>query len=159
MVLRRVAQFVCLFGVLLCPCLGWAQSTLNSDQIRSGAISSSKLVVANKTLTKSIDIFDPTTDDTNKVQFYWPAAVTLQRVACSTDTGTATIQFDERAEATPNTAGTDALTSALVCDTDSQTTTGFSDSVQAADVPINLQITAASGTPGIVRIHVKAQIN
>jgi hypothetical protein len=131
----------------------------SGGEIADGSVNSSDLATANKTVTKTFSIFDPTTSDTNKVQLYWPAAVTLQRVACATDAGTVTIQFDERAEATPNTAGTNSLTASLVCDTDSQTTTGFSDSGIAVDVPHNLQITATSGTPTIVRIHVKAQIN
>jgi hypothetical protein len=134
-------------------------ANVSSAMIADGVVASTDLATANKTVTKSIDIFDPTTADTNKIQFYWPAAVTLQRIACSADTGSVSINFDERGEATPNTAGTNTLASALVCDTDSQTTTSFSDSTQAADVPINLQITATSGTPTAVRIHVKAQIN
>ena len=126
----------------------------------AGTVTSTQLATANKTITKTINIFDPTTGDTNLVQIYWPAAVTLVRVACSIDTGTSvTIQFDERAEATPNTAGTDSLTSALVCDTDSQVTTSFSDAGIAIDVPHNLQITGVVGTPGVVRIHVKATVN
>ena len=134
-------------------------ANVSSVMISDGVVASADLATANKTITKSIDIFDPTTSDTNKIQFYWPAAVTLQRVACSVDTGTVTIQLDERAEATPNTAGVDAMTAALVCSTTTGTTTSFSDTVHAVDVPINLQITATSGTPTIVRIHVKAQIN
>ena len=134
-------------------------ASVGSSDITDGEVASSDLATANKTITKTVSIFDPTTSDTNKVQFYWPAAVTLQRVACATDAGTVTIQFDGRAETTPNTAGTNSLTSSLVCDTDSQVTTIFSDSGIAIDVPHNLQITAASGTPSIVRIHVKAQIN
>ena len=128
-------------------------------EIADGTVDSNDLATANKTISKSIVIFDPTTDDTNKVHIYWPAAVTLARIAYSVDTGTVSINFDERAEGTPNTAGTNTLSSALVCDTDSQVTTSFSDSGIAIDVPHNLQITATSGTPTIVRIHVKATIN
>ncbi|MBI1941544.1 MAG: hypothetical protein HYS33_08575, partial [Acidobacteria bacterium] len=131
----------------------------NGTNFVGGQVSSNQLATANKTVTKSIVIFEPTTSDTNKIQLYWPAAVTLQRIACSADTGTVSINFDERAEATPNTAGTNTLASALVCDTDSQVTTSFSDSGIAVDVPYNLQITATSGTPTVVRIHVKAQVN
>lgn len=123
------------------------------------SVSSTQLATANKTISKSIVILTPTTSQTNLAQFYWPSAVTVQRVACSTDTGTATIQFDERAEGTPNTAGTNMMTSSLVCSTSTATTTSFSDSAEAADVPINLQVTATSGTPGVVRIHVRAGIN
>lgn len=111
------------------------------------------------TLVKSINIDTPATSVTNKYQFTWPHAITLTRVWCSVDTGTVTIQLDERAEATPNTAGTNSLTSAIVCDTDSQVTTSFSDAGIAADVPHNIQITATSGSPTVVRLHVKATIN
>src|SRR3990167_8184883 len=133
--------------------------TISGGEMVNETVTSTQLAAGNKTINRAINIFDPTTGDTNKVQIYWPAAVTLTRVVCSVDTGTVTIQFDERAEATPNTAGTDSLTSALVCDTDSQVTTSFSDAGIAVDVPHNLQITGASGTPTIVRIHVKATIN
>lgn len=130
-----------------------------SADIASGAVSSTQLATANKTLTKSIVIFSPTTSDTNLAQFYWPAGVTLQRIACSTDTGTVDINLDERSESAPNTAGTNALASALSCTTTTGTASSFSDSVEAGDVPVNLQIAATSGTPGVVRIHVKAQVN
>lgn len=111
------------------------------------------------TVKKSINILNPTTGETNKVQLEYPLAATITEVSCSVDTGTVTIQFDERARATPNTAGTDVMTSTLACDTDSQTTTSFSNASMAADVPVNLQITATSGTPTIVRIHVEATMD
>jgi hypothetical protein len=120
-------------------------------------VTPSKLTAAARQETKSANILDPTTSDTNKVQFAFANAVTIQRVWCSTDTGTVTIQFDERAEATPNTAGTNVLTSSLACDNDTQATTGFSNATIAQYVPMNLQITATSGTPTIVRIHVAYQ--
>ena len=128
-------------------------------EIADGTVDSNDLATANKTLSKDFVIPSPTTSNSNQVQIYWPAAVTIQRIACSTDTGTASINFDERAESTPNTAGTNTLSSALSCTTTTGTTTSFSDSTIAADVPYNLQITATSGTPGVVRIHVKAQVN
>jgi len=131
----------------------------SAGEIADGTVDSNDLATANKTISKSIVILDPATTQTNKVQWYWPTAVTIQRVACSTDTGTVTIQFDERAEATPNTAGTNTLSAALVCDADSQTTTSFSDSGIAADVPHNLQITATASSPTVVRIHIRAGIN
>ena len=107
-------------------------------------------------ISKSLTLLSPTTGDTNKVQLAWPRAVTLTRVACSTDVGTVTIQFDERAEATPNTAGTNSLTASLVCDTNTESTTSFSDASIAARVPHNLQITAVASSPTVVRVHVEA---
>jgi len=110
--------------------------------------------------TKDQNIDNPVTGDTNKNQLTFGATATIARIWCSTDTGTVSINFDERAEATPNTAGTNTLSSALVCDTDSQATTTFADSSIALRVPYNLQVTATSGAPTIVRIHVEwTQVN
>ena len=110
------------------------------------------------TVDKSIAITSPVTGShTNQVQLYYGTAVTLTRVACSVDTGTMTIQFDERGEATPNTAGTDVLTAALVCDSDSQVGTAFDNAGIAANVPLNLQLTASSGSPTVLRVHVLAE--
>ena len=105
--------------------------------------------------TKNINITSPTTGVTNLVQFTFALPATIGQVACSVDTGTLTIQFDERAQATPNTAGANIMTSSLVCDTNSQVTTAFDNAAIAADAPVNLQVTAVSGTPTIVRIHVR----
>jgi hypothetical protein len=131
----------------------------NGTNFVSAAIVGTDLPAANRTLERSINIFSPTTSDTNKVQIYFGQAVTITRVACSTDVGTVDIQFDKRAEATPNTAGTNALTATLQCTTTSGTTASFSSASVAADVPLNLQISATASTPGVVRIHVKATID
>lgn len=131
--------------------------------INDNIIDSSELTDDNKTITKDITITSPTTALTNLAQIYWPSAnsgMTLIKVECSIDAGTSvTIQLDERAVSTPNTAGTNSMTSALVCDTNSQSTTSFSDSAIAGAVPHNLQITGVSGSVGAVRIHITAVIN
>lgn len=127
-----------------------------TGEIADGTITSADLIAANKTFTKSLTIFDPVTGDSNDIQMYFGQAVTITRVACSVAAATSvTIQLDERAEATPNTAGTDVMTSALVCDTDSQATTTFTNATIALRVPLNLQVTAVSGTPGAVRVHIE----
>jgi hypothetical protein len=131
----------------------------NGTNFVSGTVSSAGLATANKTLEKSIVIFSPATTDTNTVQLYFGQAVTLARIACSTDTGTAGINFDTRSESTPNTAGTNVLASNLSCTTTTGTATSFSSAAVSADSPLNLQIASTSGTPGVVRIHVKAQVN
>lgn len=125
--------------------------------VDNGVITPSKASAALRQTSKSINILSPTTADTNKSQIAFDNAVTVQRVWCSTDTGTATIQLDERAEATPNTAGTNVMTASLVCDNDTQATTTFTNATIAQFVPVNLQITATSGTPTVVRIHIAAQ--
>ena len=129
-------------------------------EIADGSLTSADLAAANKTIIKSGTVLSPVTGFTNYLQWYYPTAVTITRVVCSVAAATSvTIQLDERAEATPNTAGTDVMTSTLPCDVDSQATTTFTNATIAARVPLNVQITAVSGTPGAVRIHVEATID
>lgn len=122
-------------------------------------VSSANLATANKTLEKSVVIFSPAATDSNMVQLYFGQAVTLVRIACSTDAGSVGINFDTRTEAAPNTAGTNVLGSNLSCTTLAGTTTAFSSSAVSADAPLNLQVASVSGSPNAVRIHVKATIN
>ena len=112
-------------------------------------------VTGSDIIKKSIAILDPTTGDTNKVQFEYGVAVTITEVSCSTNAGTLTIQLDERTRATVNVSGTDVMTNPLVCDTNTETTTAFSNSGIPADTPVNLQIPNVT-TATAVRIHVKA---
>jgi hypothetical protein len=123
----------------------------------SGTATAAQIPSSVKDHTKNITILDPTTADTNKIQIQFASAVTLQAVGCSTPAGTMTIQFDKRAEATPNTAGTDALTAVLVCDSDRQATTSFSSAGVAANQVLNLQITATASSPTVGRIHIIAR--
>lgn len=102
----------------------------------------------------SIGIESPTTSDNALAQHKFSTAVTINRISCSTDVGTATIQFDERSESTPNSAGTDVMSSTLVCDNDTQATTSFDNAGIAADAILNLDIDATASTPGVVRIHI-----
>lgn len=103
----------------------------------------------------SFVIENPTAADLGLLQHKFATAVTILRVSASTDQGTATIQFDERTEALPNTGGTDVLTSPLVADNDTEVTTSFANAGIAANAVLNLDIDAVSGTPGTVRIHVE----
>lgn len=118
------------------------------------------LAAKHKTRTQSITVFDPVTGDSGRVQFMFPYAVTVTSISCSVKAATsATINLDERAFATPDTAGTAVLTTALACDTDGATSTTFSNAGLAADVPIALLITAVSGTPDTVRVFVKYTVD
>lgn len=108
-----------------------------------------------RSITYNINILSPTTGLTNMAQLYWPGEVTLLGVDCSIDAGTSvTIQFDQRSQATPNTAGTNSMTSSLVCDTNTESTVSFSDATIPGFVPHNLQITGVSGSVGVVRIAI-----
>lgn len=103
----------------------------------------------------SFVLTDPTDADLALLQWKAPNALTVTEVACSTDTGTATIQLDERTATTPNTGGTDIMTSQLVCDTDQQATTSFDNAGIAAAALISLDVDAVASDPGVVRIHIK----
>lgn len=82
-------------------------------------------------------------------------AVTIVGVSCSVKAATSvTINLDERAVATPDTTGVTVLTAALACDTDSASTTSFANAGIAAGVPVALLLTAVSGTPNTLRVHV-----
>src|SRR5205807_4667842 len=70
---------------------------------------------------KSLAIDAPSTVDSNKYQLIWASAATIYRASCSTDQGTLSINFDLRAEATPNTAGINVLSAPLVCGATTQT--------------------------------------
>ena len=90
----------------------------------------------------------------------FPLAVTITRVACSVKAATsATIQLDERAAATPDTAGTNVLTASLVCDTNQEATTSFANASIAAQVPVALLISAVSGTPDTLRVYVEYTVD
>jgi hypothetical protein len=110
------------------------------------------------TLTKSITVFDPVTTDSGRVQLVFGSAVTITRVWCSVKSGTSvSINLDERAEATPDTAGTAVMSTALVCDADSQATTTFANAGIAVRVPLALTISAVSGAVDTLRVHVEYQ--
>jgi hypothetical protein len=124
------------------------QQHLTADA--SGAISCDS-----DTEIKEISIKNPGTSNSGDHQLMFSSDVTVVRVACSTDTGTATIQFDERVSTTPNTSGTDVMNSALVCDNDQETTTSFANSSIAARQPMNLDIDAVASSPTQLRIFIE----
>lgn len=114
----------------------------------------------------SFNVVQPTTGDTDKIHHKFSVAATITEISCSTDvtSSTVSINFDERVESTPNVAGTNVLSADLVCDTNTQSSCSSGCDVNtitngsiAADAPLNLQINATSGAPGVVRIHVFTQ--
>ena len=47
------------------------------------------------------------------------------------------------------------MTSDLVCDTDTQATTSFTNAGIAANAVLNLDMIAVASSPGVVRVHVE----
>jgi hypothetical protein len=111
------------------------------------------------TKVASIAIAEPADTMDGLVQMTFPSAVTITSVACSTDTGTVDIQFDERSNSTPNTGGTDVLNAALQCDNNEAVTTSFANAGIAADQPLSMDIDAVASAPTKLRIFVKYTID
>ena len=131
----------------------------STANVTAGLLSKARYDLFN-TRSKDINVLSPTTAETNLVQEKFPAAVTLTRISCSVDSGTSVvIQFDERAEATPNMAGTNVLTGNVTCDTtNGGITTSFTNARIAANAPLNLQIISSTANPNAVRIHVNIRL-
>ena len=137
-----------------------ASAGSNATLIAAGVVASAELATPNKTFDKSIGLIDPTTADDDKIQWMHGKAVTYTDIDCSTDAGTTvTIDMDHRVITTPNTTGTDIITGTIVCDDNNQSESGFADATIPANVPVNLSITATSGTPGVVRIHIRGTVD
>ncbi len=106
------------------------------------------------------NIPDPVAADDGDYQQEFPAACTLQEVACNVQGGTsAVISLYERARATPETGTTNMMTSTLTCDNDGAVTTSFTDSALAADVPLALGVGTVTGSPTLLRVYVKCRTN
>lgn len=131
-------------------------TTVTGSHMANNTVTSTQLATAQKTDMKSLTLFDPVTGDSGRIQIYFGQDVTITRVACSVKAATSvTINLEERAEATPDTAGTAVLTSNLVCDTNSESSITFSNASIASRVPLALTIIAVSGTPDTLRVHVE----
>ncbi len=101
-------------------------------------------------------------DNSGVAQHRFAKAVTLTDISCSTDKGTADIDFGERASTTPNSAGTDVLSGNLRCDTNSEASSDFANPSIAEYAVLNLHIPDAEPTgikPTIIRIHVTYTID
>jgi hypothetical protein len=100
-------------------------------------------------------VMSATSTVANKFGVKKPFAYTISKVSCWVDAATSeTIQLQERAEGTPNTAGTDVLTSVLACGTTTASTTAFANAPIAANAWLTASSTAFSGTPNFITISV-----
>jgi hypothetical protein len=126
----------------------------------SGVLADAAIAAKHKTDTKSITIFDPVAGDSGRTQIVLASNVTITRVWCNVKAATnAVINLEERAEGTPDTAGTAVLTSNLTCDTDGANSTTFSNAGIASRAPIALTIASVSGTPDTLRVHFEFTID
>ena len=109
--------------------------------------------IYSKDISISIYNASDTMDAIAQKSFSYP--ITITKIECSTNaSASSTIQFDERNYATPNTAGVDVLSAALVCDSDSASSSAFANAGIAAEAPLSLDIDTVTGTVSALRIHI-----
>lgn len=94
----------------------------------------------------------PTTDDSGLFSTQTSGSGVMVELCCSTDSGTVDVNFEERAAATPNTAGTPMLTTDLTCDSDGACSSVFTNLDYDAGDILALTISATSGSPSVVRV-------
>lgn len=107
----------------------------------------------------SMSLENPSTTDTGKFQWKPKNALTISRVSCSTDSGTVTINLDQRSESNPNVSGSPVLSVPLLCGSSTADSTAFLNSSVAPNAPVSLTIVALTGAPNIVRVHVEYILN
>jgi hypothetical protein len=98
----------------------------------------------------------PVVSDSGKFQHKLSYAGKFVAISCSTDAGTASVNFEVRTEAATNTSGTAVLASPLVCAPATAATSTFAAATFAVNAPLALIIVSNSGA-GIVRVHVHVQ--
>lgn len=108
--------------------------------------------------TVTINVENPTAADAGKFQWKPKNPLTLTRLSCSTDSGTASINLDIRQESTPNTNGTQVLSSPLTCTTSTGSTTAIPNSYVPSLSPVALLVITANGA-SVVRIHAEYLLN
>lgn len=111
------------------------------------------------THTKTVSIPSATTADDGLVRFVLDgdSTTTITKFWCHTDANTCTVNLEERAETTPNTAGTDVASADVVCDTNSQTATLSNTGIDLND-PLAVMISAC-GAVGVVNIYVRYTVD
>lgn len=147
--------------------LGVASSDISNGAISTAKIANSAVTTAKvsqtlKTDTKSFAIADTgIVISTNDTFGLWkvPFALTVTEIAGFTDVGTVTFNIEQRAETTPNTAGTDILTSDLVADNDQQESASFNDATVPADTWLYFAPSAAASNPKKLTVAIKFTID
>lgn len=135
---------------------------------RSLTISTNDILADAELYTKrfNVGLENPAAADDNIIQIESAGAFTITEIACSTDAGTATINFNENVNTTPDTAGTAILSADIVCDTGRQSSCAsgcdvntISNGTIAAGNLISMVTTSVASSPTKLRIHIKGTLD
>lgn len=132
-----------------------ANALAASSEITDGTVAPVDMTNAARDMKFSFNLPAPVTGDDGDYQIESPVACTLIEVACNVQAATSvTINLYERARATAETGTTNMITTSPVCVTGGDVETAFDDAALAANVPLALGVSAVSGTPALLRVHV-----
>lgn len=107
----------------------------------------------------TFDLENPTAADAGKFQWKPKNGLTLTRISCSVDQGSAAINLDLRQESTPNVSGTQVLSTPLACTANTGATTSIANPNVSSLTPVALLVVAASGGVSVVRVHAEYQLS
>lgn len=106
----------------------------------------------------TMDLENPTSADLGKFQWKPKNSLIITRISCSVDQGTATVNLDIRQESTPNSPGTQMLSTPLTCTTSTGATTLIANPNVPGLSPVALLPLSASGV-SILRVHAEYQLS
>jgi hypothetical protein len=150
---------VVLILLILCICCfsATAHCQIDLDRNTKGILPPAKGgTPVTRRLSWNVD--SPGTLAPGKSQISWAAGVTIKKISCDVDTGTASIQFDVRDAATPNSSGGNVLGSPLSCGTSRSSSAALAQVVNA-DQSLALTVTGSTGSPTVVRIYIDYEFN
>lgn len=129
----------------------WASSYSSGTAVTTVRVSAASFNPPSGIPIPTFNLQAPVVGDSGKFQVTFTRAATITKVYCSTDAGTADINFEIRTLDQPNTTGTSVLSSSLSCPSGSASTTTILNSSIAADRILALIVASTSGSPGILR--------
>jgi hypothetical protein len=135
----------------------WAGSA-NLNTFASEGVNTSEVEAELKTDVKGFTVYVPIATTVVPL-FKTSHAITITEIAGFTDTGTATFNIEQRAETTPNTAGTDVMSADVVADNNQQEQAGFNDATVPANTWLVAVFSAVATNPGFCHATVRFTID
>lgn len=110
--------------------------------------------------TISMNIETPAISDTGRITYELPTNATITRVGCYVTGGgsSANVNLSVRSESTPDSGGSQVLTSDLACAASFSSSTTFTNSGVNVRSPIAVTFSSVSGTPQWLHIFVEYRV-